>query len=861
MLSQAGKSGRDADERFGSSVDAEGEHIVVGAPYATALKGTAPTARGQAVFFTRSASGWVRTATLPCAGWRYGERCGETVAISGNTGAAGAPFRTMVGNGVRGVIALFERDGAGKWAATDALPAPMPSRYTNDRFGEHLALDGNALLSSRQLASDRRDLVIFRRRAAGWTLTAVVPDPGTGESSFGGALDIAGDHVLVGARKDDGIGAAWLFRLTDAGVQQVSKLRPAAAKPGDSVGIAVALAENLAVLGGPGHDRLDPDSKPVNSTGAVWVLVPRGKCDGKGVCECKPGWSGTKCTHKVDVCKADALDCDDGNVCTKDSCDKTKGCVHAPDDTATCDDGDNCTGSSACKAGACVAGDIKTCPDDGKKCTVEYCRASDGTCRTRALSCGDGNPCTVDKCDDQLGCSLANAATGTACGSSGQCVDGGCLCAEGTMGSGAGCGPCACVHYPDGGARTKVVGKWLSPSPRETNRFGLYVALRGNLGFVTRDRYSGGTPIARYGHILERDATGTWTLSNAPSPSTDSDGRKYWGNDIALGKDRIVAGNYADKTAVVQGAVHVWDRGADGVWQQSKLQLGGKGTGTTQWAFGNPVTLDGEHVIAGARRWGEDPLRRAGAAFAWRRVDGKWQANGRLHCAHMDRDEECASALSADTGWLALGADDRELGGVDRAGSITMHRRTACIDINERKTGTQGTPTHNCSKHASCTNKPGTFECKCKPPAEGNGTKCKPWIKESFTSSTPKTWVVPAHLKKVEKVELYGGKGGKGGVTDYAGQGGGGGGYSGIFKPPSVSQATAIFVASGGGGGGGGGGYKGGIGSGAGYWAKGTGGGGGRAGSCKDLPGSNRGYADLHAYSGKVILEYWGPYE
>ena len=51
-------------------------------------------------------------------------------------------------------------------------------------------------------------------------------------------------------------------------------------------------------------------------------------------------------------CKAGAaIDCDDGAVCTTDTCDAGAGCVHANADGADCDDGDACTGQCESKPG------------------------------------------------------------------------------------------------------------------------------------------------------------------------------------------------------------------------------------------------------------------------------------------------------------------------------------------------------------------------------------------------------------------------------------------------------------------------------------------------------------------------------
>ena len=61
-------------------------------------------------------------------------------------------------------------------------------------------------------------------------------------------------------------------------------------------------------------------------------------------------YTGGFCTG----CTSNA-ECDDGNVCTNDSCDTTVGCVHV-NNTAPCSDGNACTTSDACQGGVCVGG-------------------------------------------------------------------------------------------------------------------------------------------------------------------------------------------------------------------------------------------------------------------------------------------------------------------------------------------------------------------------------------------------------------------------------------------------------------------------------------------------------------------------
>jgi hypothetical protein len=161
------------------------------------------------------------------------------------------------------------------------------------------------------------------------------------------------------------------------------------------------------------------------------------------------------------ACVGTAVNCDDGNPCTTDSCDAVLGCVREIKE-GNCDDGNSCTASSSCDAGVCK-GSTNTCTcsvdadcvskEDGNACngklrcvsgvcevnpqTVVKCTASANPCvstacepatgkcveTAKAGSCEDGNPCTSgDTCTNKL----CVAGTQTACDGGGACATASC---------------------------------------------------------------------------------------------------------------------------------------------------------------------------------------------------------------------------------------------------------------------------------------------------------------------------------------------------------------------------------------------------------------------------------------------------
>ncbi len=195
-------------------------------------------------------------------------------------------------------------------------------------------------------------------------------------------------------------------------------------------------------------------------------------CVGGAAFACLPNGSGF----------GPAISCDDGNLCTDDSCKLLAGCVHA-NNSAPCTDGTACTTGDACSAGTCVGVPLDC--NDNSVCTVDACDVGtgcthtnvadtcddgllctgndgcvDGKCVGAAVSCDDGKQCTGDTCIEGAGCAHTDL-TGTPCIDGNACtVDDTCvigLCAGGTETTCDDGSPCTadscdvvtgCLHTP-----------------------------------------------------------------------------------------------------------------------------------------------------------------------------------------------------------------------------------------------------------------------------------------------------------------------------------------------------------------------------------------------------------------------------
>ncbi len=94
------------------------------------------------------------------------------------------------------------------------------------------------------------------------------------------------------------------------------------------------------------------------------------------------------------ACSSDSA-CDDGNLCTVDTCWPSIGCLHAPTDLP-CDDADPCT-EDRCENNQCSH--APACPAT-VGCGGTTCKPSTGECvfGAAAGACDDGDACTDDAC-------------------------------------------------------------------------------------------------------------------------------------------------------------------------------------------------------------------------------------------------------------------------------------------------------------------------------------------------------------------------------------------------------------------------------------------------------------------------------
>jgi len=191
---------------FGTSLDAEGEDLVVGAPSANA-----------AYLFRRSDGEWTQAARLTAADSTAG--FGQSVVLAGDRLFVGTKSTVTGQNGntrKAGAVHVFEQQDDGRWREVETLRSDKAGSDTG--FASALlAVKNHLLVSAPQHKGGA--VVAFRKMGSGWTEAQTIMPEGLGSSArFGNALQRADGQVLVGApRAYDATGVAYHMSFDDDG--------------------------------------------------------------------------------------------------------------------------------------------------------------------------------------------------------------------------------------------------------------------------------------------------------------------------------------------------------------------------------------------------------------------------------------------------------------------------------------------------------------------------------------------------------------------------------------------------------------------------------------------------------------------
>lgn len=203
-----------------------------------------------------------------------GDRFGRSVAIDGDTAVIGVPNDSVGGLITNGSIYVFKLVGA-SWQLQAKLIAADASN--GDHFGEAVAISGGTIVAGAptdRVGSnfEQGSAYIFVRSGDTWTQQAkLTANDGAGHDTFGAAVAISGDTVLVGAPWDDvsfeNQGSVHVFVRTGNDWATQAKLTTQDGNFTQKFGYALAWDGSTAIVGAPG------DSSNGSSSGSAYVMV------------------------------------------------------------------------------------------------------------------------------------------------------------------------------------------------------------------------------------------------------------------------------------------------------------------------------------------------------------------------------------------------------------------------------------------------------------------------------------------------------------------------------------------------------------------------------------------------------------
>jgi uncharacterized repeat protein (TIGR01451 family) len=211
-----------ASDYFGGSVSVSGDTLVVGAPLEDGGASNLPLDAGAAYVFTRNQGGaenWGQVQSLHASDLQASDQFGWSVSASGDTLGVGAPYEDGgAGDPASnaGAAYMFTRNqgGADNWGQVQSLHAS--DRQMNDSFGLAVSVSGDTLVvgapfedgGASNLPLDAGAAYVFTRNEGGaenWgqVQNLHASDPQTGDF-FGRSVSASGDTLVVGASMEDG---------------------------------------------------------------------------------------------------------------------------------------------------------------------------------------------------------------------------------------------------------------------------------------------------------------------------------------------------------------------------------------------------------------------------------------------------------------------------------------------------------------------------------------------------------------------------------------------------------------------------------------------------------------------------------
>ena len=299
-------SNTDSGDAFGNAVALSGDTLVVGAPFeqsnsASNQATNSADRAGAAYVFVRTGTTWSQQAYLKAFSIRTLDFFGRAVAVSGDTLAVGAPGSALVtGSSRPGTVYVFQRSGTG-WTQQAAVRAANGDN--DDMFGQSVALSGDTLAvgapgedgaatgvdgdQNDNSATDAGAAYVFQRTGQTWAQQGYLKASNTmGGAMLGSAISLSDDTLAVAANRESAgasqSGAAFVFVRSAARWAQQAYLKASNVGAGDNFGDSIALSGDQLVVGATSEASIasgingDQNDNSAQFAGAAYLFAQSG---------------------------------------------------------------------------------------------------------------------------------------------------------------------------------------------------------------------------------------------------------------------------------------------------------------------------------------------------------------------------------------------------------------------------------------------------------------------------------------------------------------------------------------------------------------------------------------------------------
>lgn len=311
-------SDQDDYDRFGWSVDMDGDFLVIGA-YGEDddVNDANPLSKaGSAYIFQNVAGTWTEMQKVVASDREADDEFGWSVAIHDSTIVVGAHIEDHDAAGGNfkyhsGSVYMFELNGSGIWTETQKVVADdrwvdmnYPNGYSGedlaDQFGHTVDIWGDYMIVG-ALHHDYATTspltgglwssgaaYIFERSGGIWSQVQKIQNSDrTAWDRFGSAVAIDTNVIIVGVYAEDedengnnqlmNSGSAYMFERNPAGVwNETQKIVPNDRNSGDHFGWSVDFRDTLMVIGCHSDDHDEFDSNLLDDAGSAYIFEKNG---------------------------------------------------------------------------------------------------------------------------------------------------------------------------------------------------------------------------------------------------------------------------------------------------------------------------------------------------------------------------------------------------------------------------------------------------------------------------------------------------------------------------------------------------------------------------------------------------------